>query len=157
MLIINPGTEPVEGATLEHALANMEQLKRDAQLFDDVLQKHLSEKDAGGRYSFVLVLPAGAGFGGSRAVTIDMPGLPLEQVRYLAQPDQDVWDYPRLYIEGSSFLWIYVVGQLNIALMQEQECGCGTIRVEYRNVGTELAARLKNERRGLLQESDGWL
>jgi len=42
------------------------------------------------------------------ACDIDIPGLPIDQIRYLGKP-QNIWQFPRLYINGSSFVWMYVV------------------------------------------------
>lgn len=37
-----------------------------------------------------------------------MPGWPLGQVRW--QPDADAWQFPRLYVDGGSWLWGFAVG-----------------------------------------------
>ena len=37
------------------------------------------------------------------------PGLALAGVRYLDQPGQNIWHFPRLYIDGDSWVWKYAV------------------------------------------------
>jgi hypothetical protein len=45
-----------------------------------------------------------------------MPGLLLSQVRYTGDGYQNIWDYPRLYVDGDSWVWKYaievILGQL---------------------------------------------
>jgi len=31
-----------------------------------------------------------------------MPGLPIDEVHWMRQHDQNIWDFPRLYVGGSS-------------------------------------------------------
>ena len=66
------------------------------------------ETDKDGRYGFLLdsglsTLP----------LEVEMPGLPLADVRYMPDEpgngDQNPWDFPRLYVDGSSWLWKYAV------------------------------------------------
>lgn len=38
-----------------------------------------------------------------------MPGIALENVRYVGADDQNIWDFPRLYVEGSSWVWEFGV------------------------------------------------
>ena len=40
---------------------------------------------------------------------VEMPGLPLEQVRYMGHEGQNARDYPRLYVDGASWLWEFAV------------------------------------------------
>jgi hypothetical protein len=53
-----------------------------------------------GRYAFRLFVD-----GASHVV--EMPGMPLAEVRVLKAAGQNVWDFPRLYIDGSSWLWLH--------------------------------------------------
>ncbi|MET9402659.1 hypothetical protein [Kitasatospora sp. NPDC002965] len=39
-----------------------------------------------------------------------MPGLSLDQVRWMNEPDQNIWNYPRLFVDGSSWVWWYALG-----------------------------------------------
>ena len=38
-----------------------------------------------------------------------MPGLPLDQVRFVEDEGQDIWKYPRLFVDGKPWLWKYAV------------------------------------------------
>ncbi len=58
--------------------------------------------DSDGRFGFTILL------GGNTIRQIQMPGLTLQQVRYLGPP-QHVGDYARLYVNGASWLWLFAV------------------------------------------------
>jgi len=119
--IINPGAEPIyKGTTIENARENIKQLILDCGFsLDEITIFEVKEKHNWfGRYCFTL---SRIGYCG---VEIDMPGLPLEQVRYLGM-NQNIWNFSRLHINGSSFLWKFVVSlakiDLNIRLNGEME------------------------------------
>jgi hypothetical protein len=40
---------------------------------------------------------------------VQMPGLPLEQVRWLKSEGQSIREFPRLYIDGSSWVWYFAL------------------------------------------------
>ena len=42
---------------------------------------------------------------------IVMPGKPLDKVRYVGSPDQNIWDYLRLFVDGKSWVWEFAVGK----------------------------------------------
>jgi len=101
-IVINPGSGPVDGATAEQAAAAMEQFVRDLAerdiTVDSCIRNSGADYDAedhGGRFAFDLA------FGDGRTAQIQMPGLPVERVRWLGQ-DQDIWQFPRLYVDDSS-------------------------------------------------------
>lgn len=102
---INPGTEDVDDATPEHAAANMAQLIADlaGNGVEGLVEANATGDPDGGRYPFKVL------FADGRTVEVDMPGLPLDQVRYLGEPEQDIWAFPRLYVDGSSWLWKYAL------------------------------------------------
>jgi hypothetical protein len=104
-LVINPGTEPVEG-TADQAATNMLVLLADLAL-DGMTWVRTPAADRGGRYAF-RVQYAG------REAEVRMPGLPLEAVRY--QAGGNPWHFPRLYVNGSSWLWAYAVTILHARL-----------------------------------------
>jgi hypothetical protein len=58
-----------------------------------------------------------------RVCNVAMPGLPLERVRFLGLQDQDIWRFPRLYVDGGSWVWKYAVGILRGCLLS---AGCRT-------------------------------
>lgn len=110
-IIINPGTGPVEGASEREAIANAGYLCVDLADFEGdpkVPQAdffRMPERDEDGRYGFRFE-------SGEYSAVVDIPGLPIEQVRYIKAPDQNIWHYPRLYINDSSFVWFYVINLL---------------------------------------------
>ena len=103
-VFINPGSGPVDGATIEYATTNM------ARFMDDlVADGHIvtadgvGEDQGDGRWRFVIVVD-----GQEREV--EMPGLPIDRVRWMGEPDQNIWDFPRLYVDGSSWVWKFALG-----------------------------------------------
>ncbi len=101
---INPGSGPVEGTSEANALANLVQFGRDL-----IERGHkvgepvrVPEQDENGRYAFVLPVDG-------QGHEIDMPGLPLEEVRWLGQESGNIWHFPRLYVDGSSWVWKYAL------------------------------------------------
>ena len=96
---INPGTGPVGGATLAEAEANVRAFVADLDLPGVVVMRD-PEEDRQGRFGFWLTL-------GARRCDLDMPGLPLARVRYVRAAGQNIWDFPRLYVDGGSWVWCY--------------------------------------------------
>ena len=120
-VIINPGTGPVANATEQAAYENVIALVKDA-LGESMalgpsgdtarIARDLSlgeGTDEGGRFSYVVTL-------GDRTCAIDMPGIALERVRYTGADGQNIWHFPRLYVDGSSWVWMYAVEMLREAL-----------------------------------------
>lgn len=96
MLINNPGSGPVSGANREDAHNNMQKFLEDTE--SDRFEFLQTEDD--GRFTYRL-------WKGDWAAEIQMPGLPLEQVRYVGALDQNIWNFPRIYVDGSSWVWEY--------------------------------------------------
>ena len=44
-----------------------------------------------------------------RTIEIQMPGLPVDRVRFLDEDGQNIWDFPRLYVDDSSWVWKYAL------------------------------------------------
>jgi len=105
MIIINPGSGPVENATYENALTNIEHYITDCGL-KHIRFVHLEDRDEEGRYCFMLFKDFW-----DRGIHhfVEMPGLPLEQVRYMKNEGQNIWDFRRLYIDGSSWIWCFAM------------------------------------------------
>lgn len=101
--VINPDSGPVANATIEHARENMKQLAQDIGEDGITIFECKQFRNHDGRFTFTLSRI------GYRGVEIEMPGLPLEQVRYVSREKQNVWDFPRLYIDGSSHVWMFVI------------------------------------------------
>jgi hypothetical protein len=112
--IVNPGSGPVKDANVAMATANIQAFVKDLGLdFPIGITRKISE-DAKGRFGFTLN-------GNGRETIIDMPGLPLEQVRYMNYASQNIWDFPRLYVDGSSWVWCYALDIAGVHLTGEEE------------------------------------
>lgn len=103
-VVINPGSGPALGATEANAEQNM------LQFIADLAKRgrpggfaRAADKDYGdGRYAYIVEV-AGRG-----AFEVQMPGLPLDAVRWLGR-DQDIWQFPRLYVDGNSWIWFFAL------------------------------------------------
>ena len=96
MVIINPGSGPVLDATEKNAIDNIKHWITDCGI-KDLEFLRLTENDSDGRFCFLV-------WKDTRCHEIDMPGLPLEKVRYVSD-EQSIWNFPRLYVDGSSWVW----------------------------------------------------
>lgn len=104
-IFINPGSGPVQGADEAQAAYNMGFFVADLAekgLGIPTFQRSPELDDGDGRSTFTLTWE-----GYKRE--IQMPGIPLAQVRYLGSDDQNIWDFPRLYVDGSSWVWCYAL------------------------------------------------
>lgn len=110
-VVINPGSGPARGATVGRAAFNIKRFVAD--LVERGHQNVTCErrpdadydhKDSDGRFCWLV------GADGLEPVEVQMPGLPLEQVRWLG-PDQDIWQFPRLYVDDSSWIWFFALNQ----------------------------------------------
>ncbi len=120
MVIINPGTGPVgaygDRVLLKHAIANVRSWVRDALSEPDTGGRFSWERDPKrddeGRYGFRLVHMRRSRAKGAKPTdlvecrhVLDMPGLPLAQVRYTGAKGQNIWHFPRMYTDESSWVW----------------------------------------------------
>ena len=101
--VINPGTGPVEGACVTEATTNMRHFLVDCEAKNlNFVRVPEHDKDDG-RYSFLV-------YRGTRCHLVQMPGLPLEKVRYMG--DEPIGrTFPRMYIDGSSWWWRFALEQ----------------------------------------------
>lgn len=109
---INPGTGPVENASLKNARKNMEAFAKELALEGIKIRRHKGRDEDDGRFGFSLKY-------GKEKCYIDMPGLPLEQVRWTKALNP--WHFPRLYVDGSSWLWEFAVGVAKRHLTNEEK------------------------------------
>lgn len=100
-IVINPGTDALEGANEGLAVGNLVEFLRDLPLTNLIVERAADRDYGEGRYAFTLNRR-------DRSVEIQMPGLSLTRVRYTGI-DQDIWDFPRLYVNGSSYVWKYAL------------------------------------------------
>jgi len=105
---VNPGSGPVAEATEQNAIDNM------AVFTDDLRTRGITvtgsvrrpEADYGsGRYAFTVTTDD------DHATEIQMPGLPVDQVRWLKSEGQDIWQFPRLYVDDGSWIWYFALDQ----------------------------------------------
>lgn len=119
-IAINPGTGDVTSGSVTQARQNIERLLEDAGFAEGACGvEEQPESHHRGRYSFIIR------HGEAKAI-VDMPGLPLDQVRYTGARGQDIWDFPRFYVDGGSWVWKFGISILQSALSphpQDEEDG----------------------------------
>lgn len=116
VIAVNPGTGPVADATEANAAENAQAFAADLAARGVLIKHVLRRSDAdlpGGRYEFDLFFvdpqPHEEETREPRTkIQVSMPGLPLARVRYM-DDSQNIWDFPRLYIDGSSWVWKFAV------------------------------------------------
>jgi hypothetical protein len=113
-VIINPGAGPVGGATRENAEACMRQFITDLEL-PGVTYEYIggAEKPEDGRFEFNLNR-------GRQNCGVAMPGLPVEDVRYIDRQKQNSLAFPRMYVEGNSWVWLYGLSQAHGYLTENE-------------------------------------
>ncbi|MEU7435681.1 hypothetical protein AB0B07_33310 [Streptomyces sioyaensis] len=105
---INPGSGPVTEATEQNAIDNMGAFTADLRergIDVDTFVRRSGADYGDGRYAFTVAIADGG------SMEVQMPGLPLEQVRWLGAEGQDIWQFPRLYVDDSSWIWYFALGQ----------------------------------------------
>ena len=101
-IYINPGTGPVDGSSEEFVNKNIAQLVEDVGIKGITSRRDVPKDYGEGRFAYQLKY-------GQRDVEVQMPGLPLERVRFLGKKNQDVLTFPRLCVDGDFWLWKYAV------------------------------------------------
>lgn len=109
VLIINPGTGPLEETSLKNAEAAFELFMGDLNTGEMRGYRNPGKDDQNGRYGFTIMLE-------DRRVDIQMPGIDPEVTRK-SKP----WESPRLYVDGSSWLWEFALGAAREILETEKE------------------------------------
>lgn len=94
-VVVNPGSGPVNAASYENAAFNICVFANE---IGATVQQGGGKDRGDGRWVFGLTKDG-------RVVEIAMPGAPIGAVRYVGDEDQSAWDFPRLYVDGSSWLW----------------------------------------------------
>lgn len=109
LVMINPGTGGLDAPHSEvQARANMRRYISDCRNSLDIERglhfRRVAEKDYGdGRYAFIVAWDEYP----KRKIEVQMPGYELSRVRPASFDDYDHWQFPRLYVDGSSWLWEY--------------------------------------------------
>lgn len=101
--VVNPGTRPCEDATVENAVGNMEQFIKDSPCATR-FERYEDGNGGDGRFAFRVYWSECPGKD-TENIVVDMPGLPLERVRYMGLEGQKPGDFPRLYVGGGSWWW----------------------------------------------------
>ena len=105
---LNPGTGPVAEASEQNAINNMAVFADDLRTrgIDVTTSVRRPDADYGdGRYAFTVVTADDASH------EVQMPGLPTDRVRWLKSEGQDIWQFPRLYVDDSSWVWFFALDQ----------------------------------------------
>lgn len=111
MVVINPGTG---GLNIPHTEAqarlNMRQFIQDSHaqmgIASGLHWRRSRKRDYGdGRYAFMVTFDECPGV----RVEVQMPGYVLVRVRPDDLDNYDTWEFPRLYIDGSRWLWQYAI------------------------------------------------
>jgi hypothetical protein len=110
---INPGAGPVEGASEAHAEINMRHLLVDCAAKDLKFVRVPEHDKAKGRYSYLV-------YRETRCHLVEMPGLPLEQVRYSGDGPEGR-NFPRLFVDGASWWWKFALSKLDEKAFAEPE------------------------------------
>ncbi len=108
-IIINPGTEPQINTKEENAVKVAEYLIEDLKPIEFTFERYPNGDTDRGWYSFIFKSP------GVRNIEVDIPGIDPEIVRE-AKP----WKSPRLYVEGSSWLYSIALNIINGIVNKEE-------------------------------------
>lgn len=102
-IIMNPGTGKTEDNGFEQALSNIKVFIQECTIDIEITSsnKHPNEN---GRYSFFL-----KHWSTGKEFEIEMPSLPLSDVHYIDSENQNIMNYPRLYVNGNSYVWKYAL------------------------------------------------
>lgn len=98
-IVINQGSGSVVGElSWDNAYENIRAYIADCEIPMRVVRSE--HEDDEGRYLFVLRNDEY-----DYQVEVEMPGLPLDKVRYVKGDKRSILDFPRLYVDGSSWIW----------------------------------------------------
>ncbi len=98
-VLINPGSGPVgREVSWDNAYENIKAYIADCEIPMRIVSSQHEDDD--GRYLFVLRNDEY-----DYQIEVEMPGLPLESVRYVKGDERNILDFPRLYVDGSSWIW----------------------------------------------------
>jgi len=110
-ILINPGTGAVLDATFKNAYLNVHQFCEDvtSKIAKEIKRqppakvthhRHAANDYGEGRYCFRI-------YYNGRSTEIQMPGWELNEVRFVS--GLNPFDFPRLYVDDSSWLWSFAV------------------------------------------------
>lgn len=111
-ILVNPGSGPVGKSDESKAISNMEAFLHDVdrrlpratpEFFAIQAHRDPTANEGYGRFAFLITSSV------ADPIPVSMPGIELDKIRYTGAPDQNIFDFPRLYVDGSSWLWVYAV------------------------------------------------
>lgn len=108
MFIINPGTEKQLNTSVDNAYEVVRHIIKDLDLTGGIVKRRKEGDDDRGWYAFTF-------YKGDRKSEVDIPGIDPEIV-VKGQP----FVSPRLYVNGSSWLYGYALGFINRDLTGEE-------------------------------------
>lgn len=108
-IIINPGTGKVYG-NLEQAEKNMKKFIEDTGI--DFKSEYIGRTD-NGRFLFKIT-------NAKDTHEIEMVGEDIDSVRYVDTYKQDIYDFPRLYVDENSYVWLFAI--TNITDEYSEQC-----------------------------------
>jgi hypothetical protein len=111
-ILINPGSGPVAGATEDDAKIAIQRFVEDLDL-DGCKWEPTTRGASEGRYTFLLTRH-------DLKCVVEMPGVPIDRVRYLGD-GQDIWQFPWLYVDGSSLAWCFGIEVARESLSPEHD------------------------------------
>ena len=114
-ILMNPGSGPVDGeVSWDNAYENIKAFIADCEIPMRIIKSEHTPDE--GRYLFVLKNDEY-----DYQIDVEMPGLPLERVRYVKEDKRNILDFPRLYVDGGSWIWyIGTVKRENIKEILEE-------------------------------------
>lgn len=102
-LSINPGSDNIIGGNEQNAIDNIRHFITDLKI-NNIKFVRVPQEDEEGRFAFLLwkyhceVIIAHL---------VLMPGLFLSNVRFIDEKIQRITDFPRLYVDGHSGVWMF--------------------------------------------------
>jgi len=100
-IYFNPGSGHVDSATEENADLNIAQLVKDVNL-KGLTHRRDSTVDGKGRFGYQLTW-------NQRDMEVKVPGIPMTEVRNFRVRVPEIWRVPRLYVDGTSWLWEFAM------------------------------------------------
>lgn len=139
-ILMNPGSGPVGGeVSWDNAYENIGAYIADCEIPMSIVRS--DHKADEGRYLFVLRNDKY-----DYQIEVEMPGLPLEKVRYVEGDERSILEFPRLYVDGGSWIWyLATVKKEHIKEMLE----------ERKEEMQETLEKVSEQLKGLEVECDG--
>lgn len=102
-IFINPGSGPVADSAEENARAALEVFLDD--LGEDFDSDRQSTGEDDGRWTYAVKHRV-------HEHDVEMPGLPPAEVRWMGEESGSIFAFPRLYVDGSSWVWAFALSVL---------------------------------------------